>query len=357
MSSKHFHSLKVKEIKKTTDDCSIISFDVPEELVDTFQFKHGQYLTLETSINGEDIRRSYSLCSSPMDNEWKVGIKKVPNGKFSTFANEELRTGDQLDVMAPAGSFFVDTDPSQARNYLAFAAGSGITPIVSIIKTHLAKEPNSSFKLFYFNKTVASIILKEELESLKNQFMDRLEIFYFLSRQKRNISFLNGRLDAQKLDTIFDTICPIETIDHFFTCGPMEMNDMVKDYLADRSVDKSRIHFELFNTSGTAYKVEDLKLELNGEKCDITILEGGKSFNFETVQGTNNILDLALNNNADLPFACKGGVCATCKAKLVEGEVKMPVHYGLEDEEVDDGYILTCQSYPCSDKLVVDFDI
>ena len=357
MSSKHFHKLKVKEITKSTDDCSIISFDIPDDLKETFKFKHGQYLTLETNINGEDVRRSYSLCSSPMDNEWKVGIKKVPNGKFSSFANDELHEGDQLDVMAPSGSFYVETDPSQARNYLAFAAGSGITPIVSIIKTHLATEPKSTFKLFYFNKTVASIILKEELESLKNQFMDRLEIFYFLSRQKRNISFLNGRLDTDKMDTIFDTICDLNSIDHFFTCGPLEMNEMVKDYLKARSVEASQIHFELFNTTGIAYKAEDIQLELNGEKCDITILEGGKSFNFETVQGANNILDLALNNNADLPFACKGGVCATCKAKLIEGEVKMPVHYGLEDEEVEAGYILTCQSFPCSDKLVVDFDI
>jgi len=265
--------------------------------------------------------------------------------------------GDTLDVMHPNGKFFVETDPAQARNYIAYAAGSGITPVLSIIKTHLASEPNSSFKLFYFNKTVASIILKEELESLKNQFMDRFEIFYFLSKQQRNISFLNGRITTDKLDTIFSNICQLDSIDHHFVCGPNEMIHLVKDYLLGKSIDASKIHFELFNTSGIKYKPEEFVKELNGKTCEITVHEGGKSFNFEMVQASNNILDEALNNNADLPFACKGGVCATCKAKLVEGEVKMMVHYGLEDDEVESGYILTCQSIPCSDKIVVDYDI
>jgi ring-1,2-phenylacetyl-CoA epoxidase subunit PaaE len=357
MSSKHFHTIKVSEVKKSTEDCSIISLDVPNELKEQFKFKQGQYLTLETLINGEEVRRSYSLCSSPMDNEWKVGVKKVHNGKFSTYANEILKAGDSLEVMVPKGSFYVETNPALARNYIAFAAGSGITPIISIIKTHLASEPKSSFKLFYFNKTVASIILKEELESLKNQYMDRLEIFYFLSKQQRNISFLNGRLDPEKLDTIFKDVCDLSSIDHFFTCGPEKMNLLVKDYLIGKAVDKSKVHFELFNTTETQNKTEEIDVELIGKKSSVTVLEGGKSFKFEMAQASNNILDAALNNNADLPFACKGGVCATCKAKLVEGDVKMKVHYGLEDDEVENGYILTCQSYPCSDKIVVDYDI
>lgn len=358
MSANRIHPLKVREIVKTTEDCSIISLDVPISLRDTFKFRQGQYLTLESSIKGEKVRRSYSLCSSPLDEEWKVGIKKVPGGKFSSYANETLKAGDMIDVMPPDGRFFVELNPEATSQYIAFAAGSGITPIFSIIKTHLLAEPNSSFKLFYVNKTVASIILKEELESLKNQFMDRFEVFYFLTKQKRNMSFLNGRMDTAKLDTIFGSICNLEDIDHFFSCGPEPMILMVRDYLSERGVDKSKIHFELFNTSGDYQnKYEQLEKEFKGQSAEILINEGGKSFHFTMEQGSNNILDEALNNNADLPFACKGGVCATCKAKVLEGKVEMPVHYGLEDDEIEAGYVLTCQSVPVSDKVVVDYDI
>jgi len=358
MSSKHFHNLKVREIIKCTDDCAVVSLDIPEELQDAFAYKQGQYLTLETKINGEDVRRSYSLCSSPLDKEWKVGIKKIENGKFSSFANDVLKVGDTLAVMPPNGRFFVEVNPEAENNYIAFAAGSGITPILSIIKTHLIAEPKSKFKLFYVNKTVGSIILKEELESLKNRFMDRFEVFYFLTKQKRNISFLNGRLDKEKLDTIFKSICSLEDTDHFFSCGPEPMIIMIRDYLQERGVNTERIHFELFNTSGQhTERSENLKKQFKGKVAEVTILEGGKSFVFEMEQGSNNILDEALNNSADLPFACKGGVCATCKARVVEGEVDMEVHYGLEDDEIENGYVLTCQSIPLSDKIVVDFDV
>lgn len=358
MSSKHFYPLTVKHIYKCTDDCSVISFDIPEELRETFAYKQGQYLTLETKINGEDVRRSYSLCSSPLDNEWQVGVKKIEQGKFSTFANDVLKAGDIVDVMPPNGRFFVEVDTDSQRNYVAFAAGSGITPILSIIKTHLTAEPESRFKLFYVNRTVGSIILKEELENLKNQFMDRFEIFYFLTKQKRNISFLNGRMDQEKLDIIFQNICNIEETDHYFSCGPEPMILLIRDYLLNKGVDKDRIHFELFNTSGQHHeKADKLKKELKGKIADITILEGGKSFNFQMEQGSNNILDEALNNSADLPFACKGGVCATCKAKVLEGQVEMEVHYGLEDDELENGYVLTCQCIPVTEKVVVDFDI
>lgn len=358
MSSKRFHSLKVRDIVKTTDDCSVISFDVPEELWNTFKYSQGQYLTLEADIKGEKVRRSYSLCSSPLDKEWKVGVKKVPQGKFSSFANDSLRAGDTLDVMPPDGRFFVELKPELARQYVAFAAGSGITPILSIIKTHLLSEPDCHFKLFYVNKTVGSIILKEELESLKNQFMDRFEVFYFLTKQKRNISFLNGRMDKEKLDIIFQDICAIDDIDHYFSCGPEPMILMIRHYLLDKGVSKDKIHFELFTASGAAKKeTRRIEQQFEGQVSEVIIFEGGKSFNFKMVQGSNNILDEALNNSADLPFACKGGVCATCKAKLIEGKVEMPVHYGLEDDEVEAGYVLTCQSIPVTDKIVVDYDI
>ncbi|MBT8234271.1 MAG: 2Fe-2S iron-sulfur cluster binding domain-containing protein, partial [Bacteroidia bacterium] len=264
-----------------------------------------------------------------------------------------------LEAMVPNGSFTLPTDKNNKKNYIAFAAGSGITPIVSLIKTQLAEEPNATFKLFYTNKTVGSIILKEELEALKNNHMERFEIFYFLTKEKRNIPFLNGRIDDEKLETIYSTICDPENIDEVLSCGPQEMIFKVRDYLLNTGFPKDKIHFELFTTDGTAHKkqAEKLKKTFKGKTSNITILEGGKSFNFEMEQGSNNILDEALINSADLPFACKGGVCATCKCKLIEGDVNMLLSYGLEDEEVEAGYILSCQSIPTTDKIIIDFDV
>jgi len=359
MSKNLFYALKVQSLVKTTPDCVVVEFEVPNDLKKTFAFKAGQYLTLKSQINDEEVRRSYSLCSSPLDHKWKVGIKHIEDGKFSTYANEVLKVGDTIDVMPPNGSFTIDIDNQKARNYIAFAAGSGITPMVSLIKTQLNAEPNSTFKLFYTNKTVSSIILKEELEALKNAFMERFEIFYFLTKEKRNIPFLNGRMDTDKLDTIFTSISQVSQTDHVFSCGPEAMILLIKDYLMEKGMSKDQIHFELFTTEGSAQKIvkEKLKKKFKGKTTDVTILEGGKSFNFEMAQGSNNILDEALVNSADLPFACKGGVCATCKCKLIEGDVKMLLSYGLEDDEVEAGYILSCQAIPTTEKVIVDFDI
>lgn len=355
---KDFVAIKIKDIIKSTDDCAIISLDINENLQDQFSFKQGQYLTLRTFIDGEEIRRSYSLCSSPFDKEWKIGVKKIEGGRFSTFANEILKVGDSIDVLPPDGNFFIETNTEQQKNYVAFAAGSGITPIFSIIKTHLMAEPKSTFKLFYINQTVASIILKEELEALKNQFMDRLEIFYFLTREFRSVPLLNGRLDKDKMSIIFNSICDVNQIDDYFSCGPEAMIFMIQDFLLSKNVKKESIHFELFGTNiaAQAKAKEKIAEELKGKISEITITEGGKSFNFKMEQGSNNILDGAMNNSADLPYACKGGVCCTCKAKLLEGQVEILVNYGLEEEEIEDGYILTCSSLPISEKVVVDFD-
>lgn len=356
---KDFYPLKVSQIEKVTQDCSVITFDVPVQLHKKFEFKQGQYLTLKTTIDEEEIRRSYSLCSSPLDKQWKVGIKKIEGGKFSSFANEVLEVGDTLDVMPPDGKFYVEVDPNQKRNYAAFAAGSGITPIYSIIKTHLQAEPNSTFKLFFVNQTTASIILKEELEALKNMYMGRFEIFYFLTKERRSVGLFNGRIDEEKLDIIFKTICITNLIDHYFICGPEAMIHLIDENLKDRDVSKEQIHFELFGISTDASSEQKmvLKNRFGDKQCDVTIIEGGIGVDFSMQQGSNNILDEALVNAADLPFACKGGVCATCKAKVLEGEVKMLLNYGLEDDEVEQGYILTCQSIPVSEKLVVDFDV
>ena len=355
--SDRFHEIRVSAIEKSTPDCSIISFDIPQELRGQFTFKQGQYLTLQAKIEGEEVRRSYSLCSSPLDDEWKVGIKKIEDGKFSTFANEILKVGDELEVMPPNGKFYVEVDQTKQKNYVAFAAGSGITPIFSIIKTHLLAEPKATFKLFYINPRVVSIILKEELEALKNQFMSRFEIFYFLTKEHRSVPLLKGRLSEEKMETIFKTICDVNQIDEYFSCGPEAMILMIRDFLLEKNVAKDKIHFELFTTAGSSVAAKKKVAQtFKGKVADITILEGGKSMNFKIEQGSDNILDAALKNAADLPFACKGGVCCTCRAKLIEGNVEVLVNYGLEEEEIEQGYILTCQSIPTSEKIVVDFD-
>ncbi|MEL6650209.1 MAG: 1,2-phenylacetyl-CoA epoxidase subunit PaaE [Bacteroidota bacterium] len=352
-----FYPLKVSQIDHNAQDCVLVSFEVPTALQNDFLFRQGQYLTLKAEIGGEDVRRSYSLCSSPMDQQWRVGIKKVPDGRFSTFANEALAVGDEIEVMPPDGRFFVEVDPSGEREYVCFAAGSGITPIYSIIKTHLQAEPDAHVKLFYINQTVSSIILKEELEALKNRFMGRLEIFYFLTQESRSVPLFNGRINEEKLEVIFKSICDVEQIDHYFMCGPEAMIMMVRDFLQSKGVEKKQIHFELFFTD-TKPSVRRSRTQTKdaSQQAAVTILEGGKSFQFKIPKGSENILDAALNREADLPFACKGGVCCTCRAKLVKGEVDMAVNYALEDEEVADGYILTCQAVPLSDEVIVDFD-
>lgn len=350
-----FHTISIENIEKTTSDCSVISFDIPKDLKETFAYKQGQYLTLKADIKGEEVRRSYSLCSSLLDNEWSVAVKKIENGKFSTFANEVLEKGDKLEVMPPNGSFFVEIDQTKAKNYIAFAAGSGITPILSIIKTHLALEPNSTFKLFYINQAVSTIILKENIEALKNIYLSRFEIFHFLTKQQRDIELFNGRINEEKLDIIFSKMVDLASINDYFICGPNEMIFMIKDYLIQKGVPKNQVHFELFNITGLATKKENKTVD-SSILTEIEITEGGKNYSFNIVQGSQNILDAALGNHADLPFSCKGGVCCTCRAKLIEGTVEMEVNYALEQEELDEGYILTCQAVPTSQKVVVDFD-
>jgi ring-1,2-phenylacetyl-CoA epoxidase subunit PaaE len=353
-----FYPVKVKAVKKTTSDCALISLDISEDMERDFGFRQGQYLTLKAKIDDEELRRSYSLCSSPLDREWQVAVKKVDGGRFSTYANERLKAGDTIQVMPPSGRFYAEVEPEKQKNYVAFAAGSGITPILSIIKTHLQLEPKSSFKLFYINQAVSTIILKEELEGLKNTFMERLEIFHFLTREERSIPLFNGRIDRDKLDVLFKTLIDQEAVDDYFICGPHAMIFLIRDYLLEMGMAPKHIHFELFNTEGIPQNGKPKKRSVadNKLRSEIRIKEGGKQFSFSMARGSDNILDAALKQNADLPFACKGGVCCTCRAKLLEGEVDVIVNYGLEQEEIEEGYILTCQAIPTSERVVVDFD-
>ncbi len=354
-----FYPIQVSEVHKETKDCTSITFDIPEELKEKFLYKQGQHLTLKTSINGEEVRRSYSLCSSPTENKWQVAVKRINGGLFSNFANNELQAGDFLELMPPVGSFFVEIDPSSAKNYIVFAAGSGITPILSILKTHLATEPNSTFKLFYLNRKAKSIIFKEEIEALRNKYFGRLEIFYFLTKEQRDIPLLNGRFTSEKIQELTDKIIDVADVDECFICGPEEMIFLIRDELVRTGLPKNKIHYELFFSGVTE---EDKKnaaeaIEHKFEGTEVTIIDSGKEFHFAMDDDHDTILDGALSAGADLPFACKGGVCSTCKCKVIEGTVEMKINYALEEDEVARGLVLSCQAVPTTGKVVVDFDV
>lgn len=354
-----FHKIKVADIYKETKDTSVITFDIPQDLKEDFEFTPGQHLTLKKDINGEDIRRSYSLCSSPLEDQWKVAVKQIPEGKFSTYANETLKAGDELDVMLPSGTFGVESNKEFKKNYLFFAAGSGITPLMSMIKTHLANEPNSTCKLFYVNKTVKSIIFKEELEQLRNTYFGRLEIYYFLTKERRDIELFNGRFDDEKMQVLTKTFIDIPDTNEVFLCGPENMVNYVSEYLVNSGLPKELVHFELFvkGLSEEDIKRAERLAQQNVEGTEVTIVDGGKDFHFTMTKEYDNILDAALGAGADLPFACKGGVCSTCKCEVKEGTVEMKINYALEEFEVAKNWVLSCQAVPISDKVVVDFDV
>ncbi len=354
-----FHTLSVKDIYKETDDCSVITFNVPSELETEFKFRQGQHLTLKADINGEDVRRSYSLCSGPVDGEWKVAVKKILGGKFSSFVNDSLQAGDTLEVMAPSGTFGVEVSPEKAKNYLFFAAGSGITPVLSMVKAHLASEPNSTCKLFYVNKTAKSIIFKEELEQLRNQYFGRFEIYYFLTKERRDIELFNGRFDDEKMAVLSKTFIDIPDTDEVFLCGPEKMVEFVSNYLVEAGLPKDLIHFELFvkGLSDEDIARQERLAKQNVEGTEVVIVDGGKEFEFTMTKEYDNILDAALGAGADLPFACKGGVCSTCKCEVLEGAVEMKINYALDDKEVSQNLVLSCQAVPTTDRVKVDFDV
>lgn len=354
----HFHKLKIKEIRKETNDCVSISFEIPPELKDSFSFQHGQNITIKKEINGEETRRSYSICSSPFENELRVAVKKVEGGAFSTLANSILKAGDELEILPPTGKFNTTLDQKNKKNYLAFAAGSGITPVISIIKTTLQTEQQSSFTLVYGNRSRASIIFFEVLEGLKNKYMNRFNLVHVLSRERTDAPINFGRINIEKLVEL-SRMLNYSSFDEIFICGPETMIFEVKEFLEKKNIDRKNIHFELFTTPGaTRSEVKSEKSEVKeGTKFKVTVKLDGRTFDFDLGYNDDVILDAALKQGADLPYACKGGVCCTCKARLLEGEVVMDVHWGLEEEEIQQGYILTCQSHPATEKVVVDFDV
>lgn len=355
-----FHTLTVKDIRKETRDAVSISFDVPDNLKEHFVYKQGQYLVLKFNIDGEEIRRSYSICASVQDSDLRIAVKKVGGGLFSSYANELLEIGDSIDVMSPQGSFFTDLDVKNCGNYLAVAAGSGITPIISIIKTTLETEPLSQFTLFYGNRSSGSTIFRNELEDLKNTFLDRFNLVFIFSRESQDIDLYNGRIDAEKCKALFDRWVTADLLDAAFICGPQDMTETVRDELISHGLNPSKINFELFTAANGTKKprksLKEASLSDDTISSNITVIADGRSITFDLPHNTLSILVAGNEIGADLPYSCKAGVCSTCKARVVEGEVEMDANFALEDYEVAAGYVLSCQCYPVSEKVVLDYD-
>lgn len=347
-----FHSAKVLEVRRETADCVSVALEVPN--TDTFSFVPGQYLTLRSTINGQEVRRSYSLCSSPLSGELRVAIKQVEQGVFSTWANTELKAGDTLETMPPMGNFALEIEPTDEQTYVGFAAGSGITPVLSILKTVLERAPKAKFILFYGNRKTNSIIFKAELEDLKDAHMGRLEVHHVLSREDQGNDLLFGRIDEARAAQFVAQIPGVKAAAGHFLCGPEAMIKGVQSALEQAGVSAKNIHFELFTSTAPAAEKAPATAASSGDAAVTVILDGEET---HFTQGPKDfILDAALDAGADVPYACKGAVCCTCRAKVLEGEVEMAMNYSLTDDEVAEGFILTCQSMPRSPKVTVSFD-
>ncbi|WP_315764857.1 MULTISPECIES: 1,2-phenylacetyl-CoA epoxidase subunit PaaE [unclassified Bradyrhizobium] len=356
MSTPRFHHLAVNDLRREASDAVSLTFAIPRELAGDYHFSPGQYLTLRATLGGEEVRRSYSICSGPDDGEIRIAVKRVDGGAFSSFVTDELKCGDEIDVMTPTGRFGVAPEPDAARIHVGFAAGSGITPILSIIKGVLAREPKSRFFLFYGNRTTAGMLFREELEELKDRYLDRLSIFHVISGEEQDIPILHGRLDAEKVRVLLRSLVPAESVDHVFICGPSGMSDELEPTCRELGIAADRIHVERF-VSGLGGKPRPkavvpasappkamAALIIDGKRREVPVAEGEA------------ILDAALRAGVDLPFACKGGMCSTCRARLVEGKAEMELNYSLEPWELKAGFVLTCQAKPTTERVVVDYD-
>jgi ring-1,2-phenylacetyl-CoA epoxidase subunit PaaE len=349
-----FHTLRIAEVRRETPDAVSLCFEVPPELAEDYRFVQGQHLTLKTEIAGEEIRRSYSICAGVDDGELRVAIKKVPSGRFSSWANDGIRVGDRIEVMTPEGRFHTPLDAAQRKHYVAFAAGSGITPVLSLIKTTLKVEPQSRFTLVYGNRRQAGVMFAEALEDLKNRYLSRFTLFNLFSREEQDVPLFNGRLDRAKVKTFLDTLIPVDTIDAAFICGPGAMIDEVEAALREAGVAPADIHLERFGVPGEGpeHHVEPG----DAPQASITVIADGLKREMEFHAEDPSILEVALRAGMDLPFSCKGGVCCTCRARVVEGRVRMDKNYTLEQADIDAGFVLTCQAHPLTERVVISFD-
>ena len=365
-----FHKLKIKDIRRETDDCVSIAFDVPESLSEEFRYKQGQYLTLKVIRDGQEYRRSYSACSSPVvDEDLRIAVKSVEGGRVSPHLNNGIKPGEEIEVMKPMGNFYTEMPAETPQSYVAFAAGSGITPVMSLLKTALATHPENRFTLFYGNRSYKEVIFKNELDALSEKYSDRFQVHYILSREPTDDPLFYGRMDSDKCDALMGRFINTQEADEIFLCGPFEMINTLRGHLISKGIPIENVHYELFTTevhkAGVAPTVEQgeeaestdtggggnvpvdeaqVVIVLDGEETEITVREG------------ESILDAALDAGLDAPYACTGGSCCTCRAKRIEGDSIMDVNYALTDKEVEQGYILTCQSHPTTKKMRVDYD-
>jgi len=373
----HFHKLVVSDVRRETPECVSVAFELPDDLKTTFQYQPGQNITIRAVINDVEVRRSYSICSGPHEHELRIAVKEAPGGVFSAWTNKELVKGHVFDVLPPTGRFSIRLDPTQKKSYLAIAAGSGITPILSIISAALNQEPASSFTLIYGNRDRGSIIFREQLLALKNRFMDRFALHHILSREQTDADIYSGRITALKCEELSAALVDFSLMDEIFICGPGPMIFDIKDWLLRSNIDAQKIHYELFSTpvpepsaaSDTTRQMqatmpagemmqppEEVSSAVVSTLSNVTIKLDGNIYQFDLPFDGDSILEAALQHGADLPFSCKGGVCSTCRARVMEGEVQMELNYALEPDEVAAGFILCCQSHPVTDKVVIDFD-
>ena len=356
--SSNFHALKVVGVRREIDDAVSLELEVPPELRDPFRFTPGQHLTLRADIGGEDVRRNYSVCTAPHEGELRVAIKRIAGGAFSNWANESLRPGQLLDVMPPHGSFTWAFEPTRVANYVGFAGGSGITPVLSLLKTALAVEPESSFTLLYGNRGSGSIMFLEELANLKNSFMGRLQIYHFLEDEAEEVALFNGRLDSIKISEVLTSLVDPAAIDVAFICGPGPMMDAAEAGLLGAGVAKERILIERFTvgmvSARDAARARQLEQQAAGRRVQLTLEGRRRLVTFDAASGS--ILEAARAAGMPAPFACKAGVCATCRAKLTAGQVEMLRNYGLSEDEVRQGYVLTCQAVPLTDDVALNYD-
>ena len=352
-----FAPLRVADVERLTADAVALTFEVPPELREHYAFAPGQHLTLRTMIDGEEVRRSYSICSPPSAGKLRIAVKRLEGGVFSGRAIQQVVVGDVLDVMRPAGRFGVRLDPGQAKRYAAIVAGSGITPVMSILAAVLETETASRFTLVYGNRDAGSVMFLEELADLKDRYPDRLQLVHVLSREERDAELLTGRIDDAKLDTLLDTLLPPEAVDEWLLCGPFELVEQVRDRLLARGVPQRRVHLELFHVEGEPVPVRPRAsgAVADADGAEVTVRLDGRTTTFR-MPSEGSVLDATLAVRTDAPYACKGGVCGTCRAKLVEGRVEMARHYALDDDELEEGFVLACQSVPVTPKVVFDFD-
>ena len=358
MSTRHsvFHPLTVETVEALTDDSVAITFTVPPELREDYAFTQGQHLTIRTELAGDDVRRNYSICSPVSSGVLRVAVKRLPGGAFSEHALDVLRPGDVLDVMTPSGRFFTELDPAHAKHYACVAAGSGITPVLSIVATTLETEPDSTVTLIYANRTHRSVMFLEEVEDLKDRYRERLQLIHVLSREPQEVELFSGRLDTDRMQRIIDALVPVDTVDEWFLCGPFDMVSSLRKLLVAEGVSKRSVHAEIFHVESAPPVRRTTAEATDAAGAEVTITLDGRSSTFRLATDGPPVLEAALAVRADAPFACKGGVCGTCRAKVVEGSVEMDTNWALEPDEVERGYVLTCQSHPTSESVVLDYD-